>query len=71
MSVLRGRRPHGKGLIPQWLVDIYLGDLLGITANELDKQPAEWVDKMRLWYEQKAKAEEVRQKEQQRRSKRR
>lgn len=34
-------------------------------------QPNEWVEKMRFWLEQKARAEEVRQKEQERRSKRR
>jgi hypothetical protein len=51
---------------PQGFDDIYLCDLLQLSYTELAKQPAEWVDRMRLWHEQKAKAEEVRQKQAQR-----
>jgi hypothetical protein len=35
------------------------------------EQPADWVDKMRLWHEQKSRAEEARQKETERKSRRR
>lgn len=45
--------------------------MLGITATELAQQPADWVDRMRMWHDAKTKAEETRQKEQERKTRRR
>jgi hypothetical protein len=56
---------RGSGRLPQGF------DLLGIPRTDLDEQPAAPVGRLRLWHEQKAKAEEQGQKQEQRKARRR
>jgi hypothetical protein len=56
----------GSGKLPSDFEDIYICDLLNITYTELEKQPADWVEKIILYKNQKAKVEEMEIKKQKR-----